>query len=202
MTATLLILALLSWSTPVGVGIFFLGVAVSFFLGGVGIELTVAQTLTLAALLFSVPLAAYLAGIFFDRFSLETHEHGVFATVLPVLAVTAMLASGWVVEFSAVSLEVVRQHSVAMQALLFQAALGAAVFCAALAAFVGIGTQLLFELPVRWIQGAVRPRVVLALEALRPLSVVIFVSLAFNLLGGLLVHELWPTAIVAGLRVP
>lgn len=195
MTVVLGLLLLLSLRIPAAVGLVFLVIALQVFLNGLGLSISYAQSVSLCAMLFVVPLAAFLAGVFCDSF-LQSKQN-TFATVLPVLAISTMLSSGWAIDFLGSAYQVSGTVPAGKQVLLLIAAISAAIFCAGLTAFVAIVAQLLFELPARWLQGALRFRSVLALEAVRPLTIVLVLSLAFNLIAGLCSAELWPTSIAA-----
>ncbi len=200
MTALFFILALLSLQIPAAVGLLGLTAALDIFLTGSAIQLSTAQSLSVAMLLFSLPLAAVLAGMFFDAFVGEDRNSGAFSLLLPVLACSLMFGSGWWMEFAEAALSAGRDISTADLLLLFSSAISAAVFCAGVVAFVAMALQLTFELPVRWLQGALRSRTLLAVDALRPLTVVVVLALALNLIVGLCSQELWPATIAAQLH--
>lgn len=197
MTALFLLLALLILNVPAAVGLLGLGVALDVLLTAGGITLSLPQYLCVGILLFSLPLAGVLAGSLFDSFVGFRKTSGAFTLFLPVLACAFMFTTGWWVDFAEVALSTVRETAPGKLLLLFSSAVSAAVFCAGLVAFVAMGMQLLFELPVRWLQGALRSRVQLAADALRPLTIVLVLSLAFNLVIGLCSQELWPATIAA-----
>ncbi|MBN8548288.1 MAG: hypothetical protein J0M12_03110 [Deltaproteobacteria bacterium] len=199
MSAVFVVLVILSFQIPAALGLLGLSLALDIFLTGLGAPLTWAQALAIAALLFSLPLAALLSGIFFDLFAGSKCRLRSFSLLLPVLACSLLFGSGWWMQFAEAAISVGRDTAAPSLFLLFSSVLSAVVFCAGLVTFVAMALELAFELPVRWFEGAWRARAHLALEALRPISMVIILSLAFNLIIGLCAHELWPAALAARL---
>ena len=197
MSALYAIVLILCAGTPIGVAVLGLAVALHVFLHGTGIELDAARLISLGIVLSSVPLAAMLSGIFFDSFLGTSSERGIFSLLLPVLACALMLTgTGWV-DYLGVAIVESGKPTLVRQAALAVSAMSAASFCAALSAFVILSATIVFELPIRWLQGAAKARIDLALAAARPLLIVLGLSLSFNLLLGLCGHELWPTTIAA-----
>lgn len=200
MTVVFLILALLSLQIPAALGLLGLSVALDIFLSGCAVQLSGPQALSVAALLFSLPLAAFLSGVFFDTFVGGKRTGSAFSLVLPVLSCSLMFRTGWWIEFAEAALDTGRDAAPASLVLLFSSAVSAAVFCGGLVAFVAMALQLTFELPVRWLQGALRSRSRIAVDALRPLTIVMVLALALNLIVGLCSQELWPATIAAHLQ--
>ncbi len=197
MAAVYAILLVLSAGVPAAVGCLGLAAALQLFLGGAAHDLGTAQLLSLGAVLLSIPAAALLAGVFFDSFVESDVRLSIFSQFLPVLACALMLSgSGWI-DYLSAALDEGLKLSVTKQMALFVSSISAACFCAALSAFVMLMAAVLFELPVRWLQGAVQARLDLALAGARPLLIILGISISFNLLLGLFSHELWPTTIAA-----
>lgn len=196
MTAVYGILGLLSLGVPAAVGFLGLAIAMHVLFVATGLNPSPERMLSLAVVLLSVPLTALFAGMLFDSFVAERRIR-VFSTLLPVLACAIMLqGDGWS-EYVALALSESSSISSGKNILLFTSALSAAAFCGALSAFVVLMADLVFEMPVRWLEGALQARVDLALAASRSLIIVIGLALSVNLVTGLLSQELWPTTIVA-----
>ena len=197
MIAIFSLLILLALFVPAGLGLLVLFVALDVFLKAHAISLNLGQSLILAGLLLSIPISAFVSGALLDRFSSNRERTGrVFAVLLPILCGSLMLASGAWLDYFEAALNLALKAGSTQYVLMLTAISSAIVFCAGLAAAILMLAELTFEIPLRWFQGALAARIDLTVAAIRPLALVLGISLAMNLLIGLFAHELWPASIL------
>lgn len=155
--------------------------------------------LLLGSLVLSLPLAAFTLGCWLDRYALDEVRSRTLRTLLLALCLSAAMQSGVWFDLLAAALALISSGSQfgVMAALL--ASFNAALLCAAIAAFALMLIALIVEIPVLWLSGSMRMRGVALIRPLRPLLIVILVSLAFNHIMGLFSVELRSTRILAEL---
>jgi hypothetical protein len=170
--------------------------AVLIFLHSLGLSVSTAEFCLLAGLIAAVPLAAWLAGRFVDRFAFGTSRSACFSVLAVALAFSVFVDSGLLSGALKAVLQVLAQGAWGRQLVLAGAIGNAVIFCAGLVSFVLMMLVLMVELPFVWFSRRDRSGAVTAIGALRPLLLVLALSLVFNHVSGLFYDELAPMMLI------
>jgi len=193
----LTVLLLVSLSSGWAVAVMALFFATHIFLTSVFVELTISQYFVLFGFVLAIPGAAYVAAILLEQFASSGLKGRSYHLIAVGCAYLVMFKSSMLFQYFEAALLVTYQKSLLQEVYFVSATINAILFCGGVVAVCIVVLHLLLELPVLWLRGATRLGVEYTFSALRPLSVVVGITLTFNLVLGLFVAELWPTTIAS-----
>lgn len=182
-------------------GIFFNGIGAAFLGLGLSVHLflnsfrgvgDIAALILTAGFIFVCPIVAWVSGAILDSFSLMDVKSKVFRDGL-LLGTTAVLTfSEKAFDYLEAFCLLMQNYSVSKALLGFTSLTTAIIFVSFAIAITLMALILIVEITTVWCIGAMRARTLICFSGLRPLLVIVGISLSINLIIGLLGAELWP----------
>ena len=176
----LIILLLFGLSLACAPGMLAIGIASHVYFNALGLELNFYQYLFLFLLLLAIPFSAYLAGLMLDKFVSGNISANNFQILATVLSFYLILHSDIFFDSLESALMFVLNISWEKSFISFSIIINNLIFCASLAAFCLILLHFSFELPIVFLRSASRVNLQYTFAALRPLGIVLLLSISFR----------------------
>lgn len=179
----ILLFALASGFIP---GLIALMLSIIIFLYGEAEQLSLSNISFVILIVSSLPISAYLAGIFLDKFSFkEKYKTNIFSIISISIATFILIYGGFIFN----QIELLMNLDVHSSTALVAKIISTTIFTASLSAVVLMLLVLLIELPVRFINKSFQASYKLEFAALRPLFVIMFISIGFNFIVDLYINS-------------
>lgn len=166
-------------------------------LTGGGVAPTTPLVLSLLLLGLAMPAAAYVAGVWLDRFALGQVGGRSFRLMGLLLAYVLMFQSGALEDGLLTTVNLAQGVSIPRLLPLASAVVGKVIFCGSAVAIVFSLAHAIVELPTLWVGSRVDRLGVLPVAAMRPLGVAFLTGISLQLIAGFWSAELWPPYLVA-----
>lgn len=153
-----------------------------------------AQTIAAAAMILSIPFAAFLCGRALSSFA-EGPCSRIVESAIFALSLAVMFGSqiGLEVTEAALTIAVAGDWKECLSRA--SACIGAALFCGLLTGACVVLAVIALELPLAWLRDAVGASLAIPFAAMRPLLALLALSMCMNLAVSLFIAELGPPAL-------